>query len=324
MPRRCRRCAFTLIELLVVIAIIAILIGLLIPAVQKVRESAARIQCQNNLKQIGLACHSYHDTYKKLPPGVVTVTPADPYFYWSWMAKLLPYVEQGPLYRRAEDWVRQSGGQYWNPWGIPPAGSPPYPANPAFATVIPFYTCPSDSRSLLASYAEGYLAAFTSYLGNSGSGTTYRGAGGVGTVADYVASEDGVLFLNSAVRLLDIRDGTSNSLLAGERPPSADLYFGWWFAGAGYPPLYNGTGDVVLGAREYGYTNAMGCPGAKVNFQPGEVTETCDQLHYWSFHTGGGNFAFSDGSVRFLSYTNNAVLPALATRAGGEVATPDD
>ena len=324
MSHRRRRPGFTLIELLVVIAIIAILIGLLVPAVQKVREAAARAQCQNNLKQIALACHNYHDTYKKLPPGVVATAPYDPYYFWSWMAKLLPFVEQAPLYRQAENWVRQSGGQYWNPWGSAAPGSPPYPSNPAFSTVVSFYTCPSEARSLVATYTDGYLAAFTSYVGNSGTGTTYRGAGGVGTAADYVASNDGVLFAYSAVRLTDIRDGTSNTLLAGERPPSADLYFGWWFAGAGYPPLFNGTADVVLGARDYGYANALGCPSSKVGFQPGDMTDNCDQCHYWSFHTGGGNFAFGDGSVHFLAYGNNPILPALATRAGGETVTVDD
>jgi prepilin-type N-terminal cleavage/methylation domain-containing protein/prepilin-type processing-associated H-X9-DG protein len=323
MPSRRRRSGFTLIELLVVIAIIAILIGLLVPAVQKVREAAARIQCANNLKQISLACHSYHDTCKAFPPGVVSVAAGDPHFYWSWMAKLLPYVEQGPLGQQAEAWVRQSGGQYWNPWGLAAPGASPYPANPAFATVISFYTCPSDSRSLVATYTEGYLAAFTSYLGNSGTGTTFRPGVGFIIPTRYTSSTDGVLYAYSAVRLTDIRDGTSNTLLAGERPPSTDLYWGWWFAGAGFPPLYDGTGDVVIGAFDAGYAKGMRCPASSAGFQPGDVNNECDQCHYWSFHPGGGNFAFSDGSVHFLSYSNNAVLPALSTRAGGEVANPD-
>src|SRR5207244_7254413 len=127
---RISRKGFTLIELLVVIAIIAILIGLLVPAVQKVREAAARTQCQNNLHQIGIAVHAFHDVNKYLPKGVIprgsgTTPPREgPYEYWSWMAQILPHIEQGPLFNQADAWARQGGNwqtrqppHCWWPWG---------------------------------------------------------------------------------------------------------------------------------------------------------------------------------------------------------------
>src|SRR5437763_2555801 len=135
--RQGARAAFTLIELLVVIAIIAILIGLLVPAVQKVREAAARSQCQNNLKQIGLGMHMYQDTRKSLPPGWVVSTASQPSPYWSWSCVILPYIEQSALYNTIAPNLN------------PPAGTAALPGSPASAvltTPIPIYMCPSDTN----------------------------------------------------------------------------------------------------------------------------------------------------------------------------------
>src|SRR5262249_46268505 len=139
----------------------------------------------------------------------------------------------------------------------------------------------------------------------------------------------GILYLKSKVRMAEITDGLSNTLLVGERPTSNDLYFGWWFAGAGYPPDYQGVGDVVLGAREVDYWNKMksqfpnnpacNTPSPKVGLQPGNLFDDCDQTHFWSLHAGGANFLLADGSVRFVSYNFDNILPDLTTRAGNEV-----
>jgi prepilin-type N-terminal cleavage/methylation domain-containing protein len=310
-----RRKAFTLIELLVVIAIITVLMGLLLPAVQKVRDAAARLQCQNNLKQMALALHNFHDANKKLPMGVMFPARSGGasesvyvYNYWSWMAQIMPFVEQENLYRVADAYARRDFGNpnrySWWPWGDYWNNFKTAQPNPALSVRIDIYACPMDTRALQVSYVplENLTVAFTSYQGISGSGNN---------------ANNGMLYWRSGVRLTDVTDGTSNTFMIGERPPSTDLVFGWWFAGAGYDLL--GTGDVVLGAREVNYTNVFGCSASKVGLQTGSLDDECDQMHFWSLHSGGANFALGDASVRFVAYTANSVLPGLCTRNGGEV-----
>lgn len=293
---------FTLLELLVVIGILAVLLALLVPAVQRVRDSAARTRCQNNLRQIGLALHAYHDAQGFLPPGVRGGSGAD-YPFLSWMARILPFIEQSAVWQQAVAAYSEDSTF---------SDDPPHP----FATIMPLYGCPADPRSYRVGLTkagfspapEGLRVAFTSYLGVEG--------------RDQVR-KDGCLFLNSSVRFADISDGTSNTLLVGERPPSADGWLGWWYAGLGQ--MADGSGDMVLGVREQNVYLLYFCPPGPSAFGPGNLNNECDALHFWSPHLGSGaNFLFADGSVHFLHYSAAPLMTALASRNRGEaVSIPD-
>ena len=155
----------------------------------------------------------------------------------------------------------------------------------------------------VATTDDNITAAFTYYLGNSG---------------QHSGKKDGILYLDSKVRIADISDGLSQTILIGERPPSPDHHFGWWYAGVGQQR--DGSADYLLGVRETNQSfRAPTCPKNGYDFRNGNLNDMCDTFHFWSLHNGGAHFAFADGSVRFLSYSANEILPALATRAGGEV-----
>jgi prepilin-type processing-associated H-X9-DG protein len=285
---------------MVVIGIISILLGLLLSAVQRVREAAARVKCQNNLKQIGLASHNYHDANYRLPTGYRGLfefsfpVRLNSRPFSGWTLDILPFLEQDAIYNNSLAAYQQSRRPFVNP---PHAG---------LATVIPAYVCPMDAMANNSQFAanDKWQVAFTCYLGVSGK--------------DY-ASFDGVLFPYSAVRLTDITDGTSNTLMVGERPPPPDFQFGWWYAGAGQK--ITGSLDMLLGVREQNviFQRYPKCAPGGYPFMAGSVNNQCDMFHFWSLHPGGANFAFADGSVHFLPYSANPIMPALATRAGGEV-----
>jgi prepilin-type N-terminal cleavage/methylation domain-containing protein/prepilin-type processing-associated H-X9-DG protein len=277
---------FTLLELLVVIAIMSILLGFLACAVQRVRGAAIRLECANNLRQMGLALHQYHECNRALPPAVWTK--GDPYRFLSWQARILPWLEQDPLWRKAEA-AFAADGRFWT-----------VPHDSVRSAVIRLYVCPADGRTLGAPQPENLVAAYSHYLGVSGA-----------------RFDDGLLYDNSRIRMADISDGASYTLLVGERPPSADQRFGWWYAGVGQ--LFSGSLDTHLSVRQYNQSfRAPTCPNGPYRFESGSRENLCDMFHFWSRHGGGAHFLFADGSTRFLDYSADSVLPALATRAGCE------
>src|SRR5262249_12781853 len=240
--------------------------------------------------------------------------------WWSWIARMLPYYEQENLYRVADDWAHSGDGvkpeQFrWDPFGNPP--------NPAVGIPLKILQCPADSRTELAvmvppwpgSPPTSFRIGLTGYLGVSG--TNNR-------TFDGILIPNGSYKRNSKIRLADVTDGASNTLLVGERPPSATMSAGWWFAASGQAG--DGSADFVLGVRELCviqeyWQPPYNCARGPYNFRPGNLRNECDAFHFWSPHSGGANFLFADGSVHFLSYTADNVLPALATRSGGEVVT---
>lgn len=288
--------AFTLVELLVVIFIIGLLIALLLPAVQAARETARRMSCQSQAKQIALALHQYHDSHSALPPGKSTDRIGNKQIHAFWLLHVLPYIEQDAVANESQiEFAAQ------------PNAFRPYPHATQYA-VVRLFACPSDDRVREAQWThQNRIVALTSYVGNVGS--------------DYRA-KNGVLFADSATTFGFITDGTSNTLLFGERPPSADFWYGWWYAGFGQ----NGEGapDSLLGAAEFndGANYLEGCGPGPHRFGPGKFRDMCATLHYWSPHPGGANFAMADGSVRFITYSAADLLPKLATRAGAEPITP--
>ncbi len=298
MRRVHRAQGFTLIELLVVIAVIALLIGLLLPAVQKVRAAAAAAACQNNLKQIALAAHNMESATGAFPPGLGQFGSGQPYPGLGWLTRLLPYAEQASLWQTVPD-AYTSQGNAPNALASPHVG---------IHTPLTLFACPADDRQRITHMTRGiFRVAVAGYIGVAGLN------------AD---TANGVLYYGSQTRFADITDGTSNTLLAGERPPSPDFWYGWWYASG-----VSGTGDTVLGVRDT--KNSVdpfltNCSARPYKFSPGRPDSMCDTFHFWSFHSGGAHFAFCDGSVRFLRYSANEIMPALASRAGGEtVAIPD-
>jgi prepilin-type N-terminal cleavage/methylation domain-containing protein/prepilin-type processing-associated H-X9-DG protein len=292
----CRR-GLSLVELLVVIAIVSVLIGLILAAVQRVRATAARVRCADHLRQLGVALHGYHGAHGQLPPGMSYREEKDPQPFLSWLARLLPHVEQNALWQQTEEAFRQDRNFLT-------------PAHAARGVVVPLFTCPADPRTATPSGKDitGHPVALTSYLGVEG-----QNAG----------LADGLLYLDSRHRLADATDGASNTLLVGERPPSADLNLGWWYAGWGQRK--NGDAEFLLGTRTRCYNRfRASCDEGPYHFTPGKFDNPCDTFHFWSPHPGGAHFLFADGSVRFLRYSADPIMPALASRAGGEpVGLPD-
>jgi prepilin-type processing-associated H-X9-DG protein len=276
----------------VVIAIIAVLTGLTLAAVQAARAAAARGDCQNRLRQVGLALHQYHDVHHRLPAGTSVRKTDTPFL--GWQPHITPYLEQPAVW----DETRRA-------FAAQPNFASPAP-HPGLARPMSAFVCPSVEKRSAFVPDSGYEVAFSHYLGVSG--------------GEKIG--DGCLGTDTAVALRDVTDGTAHTLLVGERPPSADLHFGWWYAGVGMN--FDGAADAHLQARGYNRTyRAPMCPPGPYTFGPGRADDMCDTFHFWSLHPGGANFAFADGSVHFLRYSAASILPALATRAGGETVAGD-
>jgi prepilin-type N-terminal cleavage/methylation domain-containing protein/prepilin-type processing-associated H-X9-DG protein len=287
-----RRAGLTLVEMIVVLAIVAVLVSLAIPAVQKVRNAAARVQCTSNLRQQALAVHQYAGTEGALPQGCAYVAGYTLQERLTWQTSILPYVEQDALWQM----VCQANLQ-------DPAGHGALQATVS-ATPVSIYLCPAETRRT-GSLGTGVWAL-----------TSYQGVAGTS-----ILRKDGVLNRDFTVRFTDITDGTSNTLMIGERPPGPNGRYGAWYADWGDTicPL-----AAILAAGEFNSWEPPGCTFTPGPLRYGRLSDPCDVTHFWSLHGNGANFAFADGSVRFLPYSASSILPALATRAGGEVVNVDE
>jgi prepilin-type N-terminal cleavage/methylation domain-containing protein/prepilin-type processing-associated H-X9-DG protein len=306
-----RRPGFTLIELLVVIAIIAILIGLLLPAVQKVREAAFRMQCGNNLKQLGLALHNYHDSNNHFPMGVVWNNGS--YYDFprcGWNFSLFPYIEQGNLYSMLP--APAAAQQQWEPWWSAEA------TNPSGPTRLPIKTwlCPSDSGVLLNSQPWGVFS-----LGNY---HAFFGGLNLGGVVANNPNQRAAFGLNFGARFADITDGTSNTMVLGEylrsRGASNDQRGMPWGDQPGYGQIYtqlspNSSSPDFLYQGWCDNRPADNLPCISGDFGPN------NHVAARSRHTGGVNVCLGDGSVRFVTNSVDllTVWRPMATIAGGEV-----
>ena len=295
-----RRRAFTLIELLVVIAIIAILIALLLPAVQQAREAARRTQCRNNLKQLGLALHNYHDVYRMLPSGWIAVDNGvqnahDGLNGAGWGTMILPQLDQAPLFNQFDSRLAIHD-----------------PVNATFLdTVLPAFNCPSDPKEEMWQIEEEGAPGTVitelptaNYIGNFGTEELDGCENAPGTSPVRPNGQchgDGVFYHNSSVRFRDILDGTSSTFMLGER--RTDGRQGWYSTWPGMVAEGEEAFQRILGSADH---------------VPNDPAAHFDDFS--SHHEGGSQFLLGDGSVHFISENiDKGVYQSLATIQGNEV-----
>jgi prepilin-type N-terminal cleavage/methylation domain-containing protein len=311
---------FTLIELLVVIAIIAVLIALLLPAVQQAREAARRSQCRNNLKQLGLAMHNYHDTHKQLPPGsILNGGNGRGGVVWgddnSWYPMIFPYIDQAPLYNTINFSTALSAGG----GTVHPVGDALYGNDQAQKLAIPIFGCPSDGI-VIDEPDTGWAVARVNYVVNYGN--TNMGGTTEGTTTFY-GGPFGLIF---GAKFRDIFDGTSNTLMMSELiTPKLSTWQGYlanapYAGGSGFTGYYtpNSTSFDLMARKCPDIIPNMGLPGCTV------VGSSVDDIRRQviisrSRHTGGVQSLLCDGSVRFFSQNiDTRVWQGASSTRGGE------
>ena len=310
MPSERRNHGFTLVELLVVIAIIGILVGLLLPAVQAAREAARRMQCSNNMKQLGLALHNYESSYKCFPPANIVRISGSTLSGdgWTWTARILPFVEQTALYNQVSSVMGTDiGGTNSAPQVL--AGR---------TTRLSFMQCPSHPDGVSNPSKNGYqLSTYNAVCGN----TTFNNDQ-LNQATDVGYRGNGVFYMNSRTRFGDISDGTTNTFLVAEvqdelkgspnsnRWPGSDRKYNFSGGSDGNPPT--DITEYLVGMESNDPINANTRDANGFYNNTGEYAG--------SYHTGGAHFTLGDGSVRFISQNiDMSTYRALSTRNGGEV-----
>jgi len=289
-----KRTGFTLVELLVTLAIIGVLVSLLIPAVQSARESARRMHCQSNLRQMALAIQSFHSRFGYVPPP-----PKNMLIHWHY--QILPDLEQGTLFRITETELRNRF-----PWS----------GLTALTTPIAIFECASDPRNsdrYKTHWISGIRFASTNYIGLTGQSLQLN---------DGIFPSPYGLFAGNRVdgsiriRFGDVSDGLSNTFALAERSIADRPVVGAWASSQEY-------GSQSIGTLErtnpwFGTPSISVCQDV-IQFGPGDPKQLCDQLHPWSHHIGGANFSNADSSVRMIDYAiDPIVLGAMSTIAGQE------
>ncbi|HEV7282524.1 MAG TPA: DUF1559 domain-containing protein [Pirellulaceae bacterium] len=331
-----RRSGFTLVELLVVIAIIGVLVALLLPAVQAAREAANRMSCSNNLKQIGLALHNHHDTYKRLPPGAANNTP--PFgksgtAQWgaSWMVYILPFIEQGAMYDRL---TFDKTYNDTTPGG--PVQAVGNLATPSGAPLLAGYRCPSSPLEREMSISPP-SATVPDYVGIAGALTNttltpvpFTAVGEVASGTHGNIATNGALYFNSKVKFAGFTDGLSNTMLASEASDFITLDAASNFQKVDYRPgvqhsFYMGSASSTercfnTTSVKYAINAKKGYAIAPVHHAQGVSQNGGNNSPLRSAHPGGVNAAYGDGSVRNLNTsTDMLTLIYMSVRNDGQV-----